>query len=42
MNGIDLNGSMDLKEVMYQILKSDPQLIQKLKEIFEMTASIEN
>lgn len=33
--GIDTKG-MDLKEVMYQALKSDPQLIEKLKGIIKI------
>ena len=39
--GIDVKG-MGLKETMYQMLKSDPKLIEKLKEIAKLADGLLN
>lgn len=40
MQAVDLTGIKDIREAMYQVLKSDPQLIAKLKEITELAQGV--
>jgi len=35
LGGIDLSNATDIREAMWQVLKSDNKLLEKLKEIFE-------
>jgi len=37
MSPANLAKTGDIREAMYQVLKSDPQLVEKLKEIVELT-----
>ena len=41
MDGIKLNPNTDLKETMYQILKSDPGLIEKLQKMMILIKEVE-
>ena len=41
-NSIKLDADMDLKEMMYRILREDPKLIEKLKNIMLLDKKVEN